>query len=113
MNTFLICPVRGVDPAETAGYVSALEADGWVVHWPPRDTDQDDDTGLRICRDNLAAIRTADCVHIVWDGNSQGCLFDLGMAFAMGKMIVPLSLPAPTDHKSFQNMINAYRSKSQ
>lgn len=105
MKTFLICPVRGVDQTETAKLVEQLEAEGWSVHWPPRDTDQVDDTGLRICSDNAAAIAAADAVHIIWDGKSQGCLFDLGVAFALGKRIIPLDLPAPTDGKSFQNMV--------
>ena len=108
MRTFLVCPVRGVDPMSAASIVSDLESDGWAVHWPPRDTDQTDDTGFRICSDNLAAIREADTVHVVWDGKSQGVLFDLGMAFALGKTVVPVSLPAPTKGKSFQNMIHAW-----
>lgn len=38
-KAFLICPVRGVDPSTTEGYVKKLESEGWTVHWPPRDTD--------------------------------------------------------------------------
>jgi len=108
MKTFLICPVRGVDPESTKRFVEQLEKEGFDVHWPPRDTDQDDDTGLRICKDNLSAIKNAGTVHLVWDGKSQGCLFDLGMAFALGKVVVPLSLPERTTGKSFQNMIAKY-----
>ncbi|WP_271024950.1 nucleoside 2-deoxyribosyltransferase [Rhizobium sp. RCAM05973] len=108
MKTFLICPVRGQDPAVTKTFVDRLEAEGFSVHWPPRDTDQVDQVGLRICRDNADVIEAADVVHIVWDGVSQGCLFDLGVAFALGKTIIPLQLPAPTDGKSFQNMITAW-----
>ncbi|MER9768945.1 nucleoside 2-deoxyribosyltransferase [Mesorhizobium sp. M0189] len=108
MKTFLICPVRGVDPATSAGVVAKLEAEGWSIHWPPRDTDQVDSTGLRICRDNAAAIRSADAVHVIWDGASQGCLFDLGVAFAHGKRIIPVSLPSATEGKSFQNMVRAW-----
>ena len=108
LKTFLICPVRGGKAAASAGAVASLEAAGWIVHWPPRDTDQDDPTGLRICRDNLAAIRAADVVHVAWDGESQGCLFDLGMAFALGKRVIPLGLPPPTPGKSFQNMVMAW-----
>lgn len=103
--TFLICPVRGVDPSITEKYVKELEDEGWEVHWPPRDTNQIDDTGLRICMDNRTAIKKSDVVHIIWDGKSQGCLFDLGIAFALNKEIVPLSLPPNTETKSFQNMI--------
>lgn len=108
MKTFLICPVRGHDPNEAAGVVGNLEAEGWEVHYPPRDTNQDDPTGLRICEDNLRAIRRADVVHIIWDGKSQGCLFDLGMAFALGKRVYVVELPVSTPGKSFQNMIRAW-----
>ena len=107
-HSFLICPVRGKDPASYAAIVAGLERDGYTVHWPPRDTNQDDSTGLRICRDNAAAIRAADVVHVVWDGQSQGCLFDLGIAFALGKAIIPIDLPDPSPQKSFQNMIRAW-----
>lgn len=108
MKTFLICPVRGVDPATQAGTVAELERQGYAVHWPPRDTDQADEIGLRICSDNRAAIEAADVVHLIWDGKSQGGLFDLGMAFALRKRIIPLSLPEPSDGKSFQNMARAW-----
>jgi hypothetical protein len=107
-TSFLICPVRGVDPQVSQGHVAQLEADGYRVHWPHRDTDQDDLAGLRICRDNMMAIAAADVVHVIWDGKSQGCLFDLGIAFALGKSIIPLSLPPESEGKSFQNMIRAW-----
>jgi nucleoside 2-deoxyribosyltransferase len=108
MKAFLICPVRGL-PADThAEIVGRLEADGFTVHWPPRDTDQNDTTGLRICRDNMRAIADANVVFVVWDGQSQGCLFDLGVAFALNKKVSPVSLPAPTEGKSFQNMVLAW-----
>jgi nucleoside 2-deoxyribosyltransferase len=104
-TTFLICPVRGVDPATRAAQVAALEADGYTVHWPPRDTNQDDAVGLRICRDNADAIAASDVVHVIWDGKSHGCLFDLGVAFALRKIVIPIELPEATEGKSFQNMI--------
>lgn len=108
MKSFLICPVRGVDQDKTRHIVENLEKDGYDVHWPPRDTDQNDNIGLRICKDNKQAIIDADVVHMIWDGNSQGCLFDLGMAFALNKKIIPLSLPGKSNEKSFQNMVQAY-----
>ncbi|RWO08190.1 nucleoside 2-deoxyribosyltransferase [Mesorhizobium sp.] len=107
-STFLISPVRGQAPDVWQAYVAALEADGYTVHWPHRDTDQSDDVGLRICRDNMRAIAESDVVHVIWDGKSQGCLFDLGMAFALGKKVIPLSLPEATEGKSFQNMVTAW-----
>jgi hypothetical protein len=107
-RSFLICPVRGHDPAKFAETVARLEAAGFDVHWPPRDTDQDDPVGLRICRDNRAAIAAADIVHVIWDGKSQGGLFDLGMAFALGKPIAAVDVPAESEGKSFQNMMRAW-----
>lgn len=107
-TTFLICPVRGVDPETQRAIVEKLEAEGYKVHWPPRDTNQDDPDGFRICQDNLTYIRSADVVHVIWDGNSQGCLFDLGMAFALYKHIIPIELPPRSEGKSFQNMIRVW-----
>ena len=108
MKTFLICPVRGHDPDEQLQVVRQLEVEGWTVHFPPRDTDQNDSTGLRICTDNRAAIESADIIHVVWDGKSQGSLFDLGMAFALRKPLRIVLIPDPTEGKSFQNMMRQW-----
>jgi nucleoside 2-deoxyribosyltransferase len=108
MKTFLICPVRGHDQSETEAIVKKLESEGWQVHWPPRDTNQNDPTGLAICNDNCSAIAAADAVHIIWDGKSQGSLFDLGCAFALQKKVIPIELPPPTEGKSFQNMVREW-----
>lgn len=111
MRSFLICPVRGNDPLLSwAGVVKHLEEHGFAIHWPPRDTNQED-TGLRICADNKAAIEAADLVHVIWDGKSQGCLFDLGMAFALNKPVEVIRLPEPTGDKSFQNMVRAWAAR--
>ena len=111
MRIFLVCPVRGHDQSEYLHYVEQLEKSGHVVHYPPRDTDQNDDTGLRICEDNRRAIEEADEVHVIWDGQSQGALFDIGMAFMLRKKIVAVSLPERTPTKSFQNMIAEYAAR--
>ena len=106
--TFLICPVRGHDPTVWEPFVDELERRGWRVHWPPRDTPQDDPTGLRICAYNSVAIWEADAVHVIWDGKSEGVLFDLGMAFALRKKVIVIALPEATEGKSFQNMVRAW-----
>jgi nucleoside 2-deoxyribosyltransferase len=111
-KSFLISPIRGLNPKKVkvmARIARHLEKKGWKVHWPYRDTNQIDVTGgLRICQDNLKAITEADAVHVVWDGQSKGCLFDVGMAFCLGKQIIPLVLPSLTNEKSFQNIIWRY-----
>ncbi|MDO8504433.1 MAG: hypothetical protein Q7S36_01110 [Candidatus Liptonbacteria bacterium] len=111
-KVFIICPVREITDQEKgfiANYVSRLEKDGYSVHWPPRDTAQDDPVGLRICRDNRLAIANADEVHVWWNGKSQGSFFDLGMAFATNKKIVLINfLGVPrTEGKSFNNLLLA------
>jgi hypothetical protein len=110
MKIYLICPVRNASPeySRAAGnYVAQLESLGRQFYWPARDTDQSDPTGLRICKDNRSAIEAADVVHVIWVGQSQGSLFDLGIAFALRKPIVPVTafFPAQSEGKSIHNMV--------
>jgi hypothetical protein len=113
-RAFLICPVRNADPEAARVHVEALEAAGWMVHWPQRDTDQSDPDGLDICRQNRAAIAAADQVFIIWDGRSTGCLFDMGMAFALDKPVTILDVPppGPPPGKSFLRMIARWGSNA-
>jgi hypothetical protein len=113
MNIFIICPVRDASQemrAKLEAYVKKLEGEGHHVHYPPRDTNQIDDTGLNICLQNLKAIAGADEVHIAWDNQSQGVLFDLGIAFTLNKPIrvikscFPKRIPLG---KSFPRVIRA------
>ena len=108
-RAFLICPVRGYTSDYWQEHVDRLEADGWTVHWPPRDTDQRDPVGMIICHENRAAIGCADRVFLIWDGKSTGCLFDLGMAWALHKPLTILSLPDDNGSgKSFLKMTRAW-----
>jgi len=100
---FLICPVRN-SKKDYNQVVQKLEQK-YKVHWPPRDTDQKDTIGFRICTDNMKAIQEADIIGVIWDGESQGCLFDLGIAFALGKNIKIINIPEKLNKKSFQDMM--------
>lgn len=111
---FLICPVRNVKPEvkkRIEAYVTQLEDEGYDVYWPARDTDQNDPVGITICETNRAAIERADAIHIWFDLQSQGSLFDIGMTFAflltMQKRIVIANRDEVqrTPHKSFQNVL--------
>lgn len=107
-RAFLICPVRNISSPDLdiiSRWVSMAQVQGLAIYWPYRDTNQQDPSGLRICKDNRKAIEESDIVFVYWDGLSQGSLFDLGMAFAFRKRIIPLSLPQLTPGKSFQNMV--------
>lgn len=114
MKAFLICPVRGADESAVQPFVQALEKDGWDVHWPPRDTNQNDPVGFQICQENYRAIDKADVVFVVYDEKSRGSLFDMGVAFSLFKPICVLNLDdiKCTDTKSFGNMIRHWHGLS-
>jgi len=105
-KAYLICPVRGHDRRETEQVVKDLEAQGWDVYWPHRDTNQYDNItgGFRICKDNRKAIREADNIFMVWDGKSKGSLFDAGMAFILEKPLTVIEAPPESLGKAFQNV---------
>lgn len=91
MRIFLICSVRNASEEERAAqlnYVEGLETAGHKVHWPPRNTNQNDPIGLRICEDNLKAMQEGDKVFVWYSGTSEGSMFDGGMARALGKRMV-------------------------
>lgn len=110
-KVFLICPVRKASEevqATIEGYISRLEAAGYKVHYPPRDTEQvDPEGGITICTQNTDAIREADEVHVYWDKESGGSKFDLGAAFILRKplyIVNPQDIKA-TEGKSFENVV--------
>ncbi|MFA5238345.1 MAG: hypothetical protein WC476_01380 [Phycisphaerae bacterium] len=114
MFIYLILPVRNVEEKFSKamdGYVGELESKGNVVHYPPRDTNQEDITGYNICWDHFEAMESCDEVHVAWDGKSQGCLFDLGMAFALNKKVIVIEgyFPEATEGKSYQSMVREWQ----
>jgi len=112
-KVFLICPVRKMTEDEKEGlenYVKTLENSGIVVHWPFRDTKQEDPLkGVNIIKDNIKAIRKCDEVHIWWKSESTGSKFDLGVALALNKPIVLANEVIPDDSlpKSFEHVLVA------
>ncbi len=111
---FVIRPIRDISDElklQIDSIIESYQADGYKIYDPLTMTNQKDKYGLRICEDNRQAIRDSDVVLFLWDGKSQGCLFDLGMAFALMKpiRIDERALPPKTDHKSFQNMIRRHQ----
>lgn len=120
-RVFFICVVRQASEAEVElqkQYVKSLEAAGYKVHWPHRDTKQDDPTGLHIIKTNRAGIVKADEVHVWWkhrpDGSSEseGSVFDFGMTwmamlFAPEKKIIIANphMVNPPPHKSYTTVL--------
>ena len=90
MKIYLICPVRNVteeQKKEIDDYVATQEAEGNKVHYPPRDVNQNDETGFNIVVAHRRAMKKCDRVDVFYDKNSTGSHFDLGMAFMEGKKI--------------------------
>jgi len=114
-NIAIICPVRNVDAKtqeKIQDYVRKLEKQGHRVHWPPRDNDQSDPIGIRICKQMRQALKNAHEIHVWYEPESEGTIFDLGMLFAFllldsGKEVVIINRDqvGPTPHKSFQNVL--------
>lgn len=117
-SAFIICPVREASVEEKEYiliYIRRLEERGYRVHYPARDTNQDDPVGLRICSDNRAAIRDAKEIHVYWNGKSTGSIFDFGMAFMAEKPIIVFNRESVeklvTNGKSFHNVLLALDKK--
>lgn len=110
MRVFMICSVRGASPAVAQAqseYVSLLEDGGNLVHFPPRDTNQDA-SGLEICQQNLNAMLACDEVHVFYRQESQGTHFDMGMAFALNKPVRIAYVPEFGPGKSFCRMLTEW-----
>jgi len=88
-------------------YAEHLESLGHQVYFPLKNTKQNS-SELEICEENRLAIMDADEVHMAWDGKSEGCLFDFGMAFALQKKIMPIDnfiIRTGANEKSFINLL--------
>ena len=107
-KAFLIAPVRNLDYEykRLIDYQAEYLEQAYKVYYPGRDTNQHQHE-LDICNDNLKAMKDSDIVLMIWDGKSQGCLFDLGMAFALHKPVQSIIgyMPRMTTSKSFQNLV--------
>jgi nucleoside 2-deoxyribosyltransferase len=113
MKTFIISPVRNVSvniSTELQRIVQELEEQGYVVHLPARDTKQDAKE-VEICTQNYKAILDSDIVHIWYDPNSIGSVFDIGATVSNNKPLKILNDVKRTEGKSFANMILDYSAK--
>ncbi len=83
-KVYIICPVRNRSDGEEKKinkYVKGLEGRGYLVHLPYRDTNQNDEIGLRIVEEHETQdILWADEIHIWWNPTSRGGLADFSQA---------------------------------
>lgn len=85
MNVFIIHS-SGMTK-EALAHAEKLESEGHETYVPLRDTEQDLTTEAEILASNLTGIALSDECHLIWDLSSQGTLFDMGCAYALGKDI--------------------------
>lgn len=112
-KVFIICSVRGTSDeykAKLEAYVADLEKNGYEVHLPHRDTNQDARV-IEICKENATAIFNSDEVHIFYNSKSQGTHFDMGVAFALNKPLVVVENEQSGEGKSYSQMIDDWQSR--
>ena len=111
-RAFIICTVRGASDEykkKLEDYVKNLEDNGYEVHLPHRDTDQNA-RGYDICNQNARAIAMANEVHIFYNPDSQGTHFDMGVAFAYGRKIIVAENIEYGEGKSYPRMLDEWSS---
>lgn len=115
MKIYLICPVRNATPEilnDMFDYVTILRKNGYEVHYPPEDAPQHDPVGNLICETHLSAMKNCDQVHVYWDVDSKGSHFDLGMAYALGKTIIPIAtIKSDGPEKSYWKVMKYWNKK--
>jgi len=111
LKVYLICPVRNCSEEvskQLNDYVEGLESNGYKVHYPPRDVDQNM-SGRDICYAHANAMSDCDEVHVWWDPDSKGSHFDFGMAYILtvvkGIKFVVANNFEETPHKSYGNVL--------
>lgn len=91
MKIFFISPVRLSTPETKEAcrlYVEILEEEGHQVHWPIRDTEQNDPTlGINICDTNLRKILESDEIHVWYLPESTGIHFDIGAVYMLIRVL--------------------------
>lgn len=90
-NIYILCPVRKVSPSIRRfldDYAAERESEGNKVHYPPRDVNQQDRTGLKIMTAHRDAMKKSDEIHAYWSPKSEGSVCDLGMALMSRKPLI-------------------------
>jgi nucleoside 2-deoxyribosyltransferase len=107
---FVICSVRGQSEEyrnKLEAFVKEKEAQGWQIHLPHRDTNQNA-RGYDICLQNAEAINLAHRIFIFYSPNSQGTHFDMGVAFALCKPIEIVETVEYGGGKSYPRMLQEW-----
>ena len=108
-SIYLICPVRNASEKEKkvlGRYVKKLENKGYEVHYPPRDVNQNDESGLNIMLAHRNIMEKYSEIYAYWNPKSEGSVCDLGMALMAKK---PLKL---INRRFVENWLKEHPGKS-
>lgn len=110
VNVFVISPVRRANEDHRRflrNYRDIWDSPegGCNLYIPMFDTKQDM-SELEINMKHKRLIETCDEVHVLYQSESSGIHFDLGMAFMAGKPIRVIGDIKETDEKSYANFLN-------
>jgi len=99
---YIICSVRGLkdeEKSEIDAYVAGLENQGHDVRLPYRDTNQNDEFGMRIVEEHEDDIIWADEIHVWWNSASTGSHWDMGGARMAQKFMPEKNIVLANAHK--------------
>ena len=113
---FLISPVRQLTPEvrDRMDQWAAVHCRALYIPHINNPYEETDRIGLEICRENIFAMKNAEHIYVWWMASSQGSVFDIGAAMALGKIILlanPEELEV-TPQKSFANVLMALHTKN-
>lgn len=94
-------------------YIEEQENKGNEVVYPLKDVEQDDETGWNIVYNEYESMKECDEVHVIWDPDSGGRHFDLGMAFALEKPLKRVRhMKEDNDGKSYWKVMKIWEERS-
>lgn len=113
---FLISPVSTSNPQNyeiVKKYVEKMENEDNEVHWPIRDTEQNDPIGINICDTNSKKIfEWADEIHIYYLKESRGIQFDIGAVYFVIRILGIKKKVVFVNKEDFQNELSEISGKS-
>ena len=110
-NIYIVCSVRGLEKEEKKEideYVADLESKGYQVRLPYRDTNQNDEFGMRIVEEHEEDIIWADEIHVWWNPDSSGSHWDMGGARMAQKFMPEKKIILANTHKLTVNKGKTY-----
>lgn len=102
-KAFLICPDYHADKAKKA--IKALKKEGYTVYWTPQDGKEFRGSVYDACINVRRKIWDAKVVCVIVGMPFDGCMFELGIAFAFSKSIRCIETLGQPGYATIDNLI--------